>query len=74
MTDEKCRECKEIKLLNPEHPICNFHQGVCAERKRIRKLIDDEVKRWGTGCTEEIEEAIKMCVKSLRQKIKEQEE
>jgi hypothetical protein len=23
----KCKDCELTKLVNPENPICNFHQG-----------------------------------------------
>lgn len=39
---EKCKDCMEIKVLNPKYPICNFHQGIIKGRKQA---IEEEFKR-----------------------------
>ena len=61
---KNCKECESIKLHNPKHPICNYHQGVNAEQKRILKIIDEVLDIWvGYGVFQRELEMIKEKIK-----------
>jgi len=36
-----CRDCILCKLNNPEHPICNYHQGI---KQATQTCLEEEIK------------------------------
>ena len=61
-----CRECMLVK--NTKVPICNYHQGIQAEKKRILKLINGKIRfyKWiDTNISKQIIRALKELKKEV---------